>query len=54
MICLFNETPGALIVVDSQYKDKVKTVADLKGMDESTIATQTTQNAEKLFGLALS
>ena len=32
MICLFNETPGALIVVDSQYKDKVKTVADLKGM----------------------
>ncbi|MCK5544270.1 MAG: ABC transporter substrate-binding protein [Desulfobulbaceae bacterium] len=32
MICLFNKTPGALIVVDSQYKDKVKTVADLKGM----------------------
>jgi len=32
MICLLNETPGALIVVDSKYKDKVKTVADLKGM----------------------
>jgi len=32
MVCLFNETPGVLLLVDSKYKDKVKTVADLKGM----------------------
>lgn len=32
MVCLFNETPGVLLVVDSKHKDKVKTVADLKGM----------------------
>ena len=32
MVCLFNETPGVLLVVDSKHKDKVKAVADLKGM----------------------
>ena len=32
MVCLLNETPGALIVVDSKHKDKVKTISDLKGM----------------------
>ena len=32
MVCLFNETPGVLLVVDSKHKDKVRTIADLKGM----------------------
>ncbi len=32
MVCLLNETPGVLLVVDSKYKGTVNTIADLKGM----------------------
>ena len=32
MVVLMNQTPGMVLVVDSRHKDKVKNVADLKGM----------------------
>lgn len=32
MVVLLNQTPGMVLVVDSKHKDKVKTIADLKGM----------------------
>jgi len=32
MIVLMNQTPGMVLVVDSKHKDKVKSIADLKGM----------------------
>jgi NitT/TauT family transport system substrate-binding protein len=31
MVVLLNQTPGMVLVVDSKYKDSVKTIADLKG-----------------------
>ncbi|MBC8233980.1 ABC transporter substrate-binding protein [bacterium] len=32
MVVLLNQTPGMVLVVASKHKDKVKTIADLKGM----------------------
>ena len=32
MVVLMNQTPGMVLVVDSRRKDKVKSIADLKGM----------------------
>ena len=32
MVVLMNQTPGMVLVVDSKHKDKVKSIADLKGM----------------------
>ena len=32
MVVLLNQTPGMVLVVDSKYKDSVKSIADLKGM----------------------
>ncbi|MEA3303858.1 MAG: ABC transporter substrate-binding protein [Pseudomonadota bacterium] len=32
MVVLMNQTPGMVLVVDSKLKDKVKSIADLKGM----------------------
>lgn len=32
MVVLLNQTPGMVLVVDSKHKDKVKSIADLKGM----------------------
>ncbi len=32
MVVLMNQTPGMVLVVDSRHKDKVKNIADLKGM----------------------
>jgi len=31
MVVLLNQTPGMVLVVNSKYKDKVKSIADLKG-----------------------
>lgn len=32
MVVLMNQTPGMVLVVDSKHKDKLKSIADLKGM----------------------
>ena len=32
MVVLMNQTPGMVLVVDSEHKNKVKSIADLKGM----------------------